>query len=134
MIDHYFQNFKENSLFYENTQYIFPFIKIFLTKYLQNTINYIKKKDLDVLSNIFNNITDFLSYKYSNLYSVSLYTIEIYTDYILTIPKENIEKNIEIIEIIEKNIKKYIKLIKSTEFDVKYLDYNDHNYNVIKIF
>ena len=93
LIDHYFQNFKENSLFYENTQYIFPFIKIFLTKYLQNTINYIKKKDLDVLSNIFNNITDFLSYKYSNLYSVSLYTIEIYTDYILTIPKENIKKN-----------------------------------------
>ena len=132
LIDHYFQNFKENLLFYKETNFIFTFIKIFLTKYLQNTINYIKKKDLDTLSNIFNNIVDIEIRKYSNFYSVSLYTIEIYTDYIVTIPKENIEKNIEIIEIFEKNVNKFIKLINVFEIDVKNYNYNNNSYFRIK--
>ena len=139
LMDKYFQCLKENIDFYDLQKNIDFYVnhtfetnitKKFLIKYLRNT-SYFETKDLDTLSNIFNNIVDIEIYINKGTSFLYLFTIEFYIEYITTISEENKEKNSKLIEIFEKNVNKFITSINSLQIDVKNYDYYIKRYNYI---
>ena len=132
LIDCYYQLLKENLHFNLTTYLNINVIERFLNKFFKNTSYCENTKDLDTLINIFNNIADIESYKYTKkIGSLSIYTIVFYTKYIVTIPEKNKEKNSKLIEIFEKNVNKFITLINVFEIDKKNYNYYYNSYSDI---
>ena len=118
------------------TEKNFDAIKFFLVDILFKNPLYLENiTNLDTLINILKKIIDIELYNNEKeVNRLSIYTIQIYTKYIATIPKENNEKICKFLEIFEENIEKLLIFIKSQDISIKNFMYNHYSYYEINNF